>query len=382
MARDGERGRGDWKARLGSRNSGPYAEASGDTGPVDIAAVRRDDALIDAIASDGPVHTDSAEEYQLATLLADWRAELIAPPMPAEPDLDAIVAAVNQEIGARQARIGAHAGGRLRLLRPIMGTAAALALVIGGMTAFSYNAEPGDPLWRVKEVVFSEQAQTTVVQRADSDLTQASALVSQNPTQAKERLERARETAEQVSDPEKRSELMTEWQRLLVELRKYSPELADQLESTAPKTTDPRATPGNSATTRPNPATGGPGTTILQQPTEQSGKPTQPTDATTPNGGGAPTTVPPVTTPPPAATTPPQATVEPTTPPQQPPTAPTVDVKPPTAEPTADTGGPPTAPQQPQPPATRVPPQDNYTPPTVVVPGVPLSPGTFTQPGR
>ncbi|WP_268808480.1 anti-sigma-D factor RsdA, partial [Nocardia brasiliensis] len=60
MARDGGRGRGDWKARLGSRNSGPYADASGDTGPVDIAAVRRDDVLIDAIASDGQVRTDSA----------------------------------------------------------------------------------------------------------------------------------------------------------------------------------------------------------------------------------------------------------------------------------------------------------------------------------
>ncbi|WP_330232933.1 anti-sigma-D factor RsdA [Nocardia sp. NBC_00508] len=374
MARDGERGRGDWKARLGSRNSGPYAEASGDTDPVDIAAVRRDDALIDAIASDGPVHTDSAEEYQLATLLADWRAELIAAPMPAEPDLDVIVAAVNQEIGARQARIGAQSGGRLRLLRPIMGTAAALALVIGGMTAFSYNAEPGDPLWRVKEVVFSEQAQTTVVQRADTDLNQASALVTQNPTQAKARLERAKENADQVSDPGKRTELMTEWQRLLVELRKVSPELADQLEATVPQTTDPRATPGNGATTRPNPATGGSGTTILQQPAEQSGKPTQSADATAPNGG-TPTTVPPVTTPPPAATTPPQATVEPTTLPQQPPTPPTTDVRPPTAEPTADTGGP-TAPQQPPP--TRVPTQDSYTPPTVIVPGVPNTPGTFT----
>ncbi|MEV6321451.1 anti-sigma-D factor RsdA [Nocardia sp. NPDC051787] len=378
MARDGERGRGDWKARLGSRNSGPYAEASGDSGPVDIAAVRRDDALIDAIASDGPVHTDSAEEYQLATLLADWRAELVAPPMPAEPDLDAIVAAVNQEIGARQARIGAHTGGRLRLLRPIMGTAAALALVIGGMTAFSYNAEPGDPLWRVKEVVFSEQAQTTVVQRADNDLSQASALVSQNPTQAKERLERARETADQVSDPEKRSELMTEWQRLLAELRKYSPELADQLESTAPKTTDPRATQGNSATTRPNPATGGTGTTILQPPVEQSGKPTLSPEVTAPNGGGAPTTVPPMTTVPPAATTPPQVTVEPTTPAQQPPTAPTTDVDPPTVvQPTADTGGPPTAPLPP----TRVQTPTNYTPPTVVVPNAPINPGTF-PPGR
>ncbi|WP_249644137.1 anti-sigma-D factor RsdA [Nocardia sputi] len=377
MARDGERGRGDWKARLGSRNSGPYAEASGDSDPVDIAAVRRDDALIDAIASDGPVHTDSAEEYQLATLLADWRAELTAAPMSAEPDLDAIVAAVNQEIGARQVRIGAHSGGRLRLLRPIMGTAAALALVFGGMTAFSYNAEPGDPLWRVKEVVFSEQAQTTVVQRADDDLSQASALVAQNPEQAKARLERAKENAAQVSDPGKRAELMTEWERLLAELGKVSPELAQQLESTVPKSTDPRATPGTSVTTKPN-ATGG-SATIMQQPGEQTDKPSPTVDATAPNGGGAtnggaPTTAPPVTTPPPAATTPPQATVEPTAP-QQPPAT---DVRPPTADPTVDTGNPTVAPP-PQQPATRPPTQGQ--PPTFSVPSFP-NPGSFLPPGR
>ncbi|MGK8512009.1 anti-sigma-D factor RsdA [Nocardia asiatica] len=380
MARDGERGRGDWKARLGSRNSGPYAEASGDTGPVDIAAVRRDDALIDAIASDGPVHTDSAEEYQLATLLADWRAELIAAPMPAEPDLDAIVAAVNQEIGARQVRIGAHSGGRLRLLRPIMGAAAALALVIGGMTAFSYNAEPGDPLWRVKEVVFSEQAQTTVVQRAGDDLNEAKTLVSQNPTQAKVRLERAKESAAQVSDPDKRAELMTEWERLLAELRKYNADLADQLESTVPNTTDPRATPGTSVTTKPNSTTGG-STTILQRPDGQTDKPSPSADATAPNGGGTtngggtPTTVPPVTTPPPAATTPP-ATGDPA-PPQQPPVT---DAKPPTGEPTVDTGNPTVAPP-PQQPATRPPTQDYNQPPTFSVPAFP-NPGSFVPPGR
>ncbi|WP_406270626.1 anti-sigma-D factor RsdA [Nocardia sp. NBC_00881] len=384
MARDGERGRGDWKARLGSRNSGPYAEASGDTGPVDIAAVRRDDALIDAIASDGPVSTDSAEEYQLATLLADWRAELIAPPMSAEPDLDAIVAAVNQEIGARQVRIGAHSGGRLRLLRPIAGTAAALALVFGGMTAFSYNAEPGDPLWRVKEVVFSEQAQTTVVQRADNDLAEASTLVAQDPVQAKARLERAKENATQINDPQKRNEVMTEWDRLLVELRKWSPELADQLDTTVPKSGEPRPTSDTHATSKPKPTSGSTAPTILQQPVEPSGKPSAPsgkpsdsTDATTPNGSK------PTTASPPVVTTPQQPPVEPTTQVQSPPTAPDTGSKPTVAVPTGDTG-PPSVPP-PQQPITRVPtqiqPTQDYQPPTIVIPGLPGVPGS-SLPGR
>ncbi|WP_433670819.1 anti-sigma-D factor RsdA [Nocardia sp. CA-136227] len=286
MARDGERGRGDFKARPGSQNSGPYAEASGDTGPVDIAAVRRDDALIDAISGDGPVQTGTSEEYQLAALLADWRAEIVAEPLPAGPDLDAIVAAVNQEIGARQARIGAGNRGRLRLVRPILGSAAALALIFGGLTAFSYNASPGDPLWRMKTVVFSEQAQSTVVSRADSDLEQAKELIAQGKAdEAKPLMERAADNASQVNDSGKKDSLTDRWQQLYTQLQATAPKVAESLAAVAPATTKapvvpssanvpvspvvpPVKTDGNPPTTvdssilggtnpNPNPATGG-----------------------------------------------------------------------------------------------------------------------------
>lgn len=322
MARDGGRGRGDWKARRDSRDTGPYAEGSGgDTGPVDIVAVRRDDALIDAIASEGPVQTESAEETQLAALLADWRAEIIAPPLPDAPDLDTVVAAVNQEIGARQARISARTGGRLRLLRPIAGAAAAVALVAGGMTAFSYAAEPGDPLWRVKEVVFSEQAQSTVVQRADDDMAAAQTLIEQgNPEQARARLEQASTNATQVDDPAKRDVLLERWQQLLAELRRISPEAAQRLEHAVPppgsQQQTPTSPPSVSETTRPSPSestvpsimgvepstpggnqpTGQPGVPGTQEPvdqppvTEEPGTPTESPEPTGPTA--APTTLP------------------------------------------------------------------------------------------
>ncbi|WP_084481051.1 anti-sigma-D factor RsdA [Nocardia grenadensis] len=266
MARDGGRGRGDKWARRASRNTDPYAEGSG-TGsePVDIVAVRRDDELIDAIARGGPVPTESTEELQLATLLADWRAEIVAPPLPDAPDLDTVVAAVNQEIGARQARIGAQSGGRLRLLRPIATTAAALALVFGGLSAFSYQAEPGDALWRVKEVVFSEQAQSTVVQYAGDDLAAAQTLLEQGkPDEARERLEQASASTTQVDDPTKRNELVERWNQLFEAVRKViPPDVAAHLQQIAP-TPDPSAPvppppggtterPGSTVTTTPGP---------------------------------------------------------------------------------------------------------------------------------
>ncbi|MGW5384787.1 anti-sigma-D factor RsdA [Nocardia sp. NPDC003963] len=258
MARDGGRGRGDKWARRASRNTDPYAEGSG-TGsePVDIVAVRHDDELIDAIARGGPIPTESTEELQLATLLADWRAEIVAPPLPDAPDLDTVVASVNQEIGARQARISAQSGGRLRLLRPIATTAAALALVFGGLSAFSYQAEPGDALWRVKEVVFSEQAQSTVVQYAGDDLAAAQTLLEQGkPDEARERLEQASTNTTQVNDPAKRNELVERWNQLFQEVRKViPPEIAAQLEQSAPSPDPgapvPPSTPGGS-TERPS----------------------------------------------------------------------------------------------------------------------------------
>ncbi|MFE3256054.1 anti-sigma-D factor RsdA [Nocardia sp. NPDC059091] len=300
MARDGERGRGDWKARPGSQNSGPYAEASGDTGPVDIAAVRRDDALIDAISGDGPVQTGTSEEYQLAALLADWRAEIMAEPLPAGPDLDAIVAAVNQEIGARQARIGASNRGRLRLVRPILGAAAAMALVIGGLTAFSYNASPGDPLWRVKEVVFSEQAQSTVVSRADSDLVQAQQLIAQGKAdEAKPLMERAADNASQVNDSGKKDNLTDRWQQLYAVLQQKAPEVASSLASIAPTSSTTKVPVVTTTPNQPvppvNPPTktdGSPSTTVDSRPVETAPSPNPGT------GGGVSTvpTVPPVTT--------------------------------------------------------------------------------------
>jgi len=69
-------------ARGIKRNGNPNADLPGDDAPVDVSAVRRDDALIDAIAGGGPVATDSPEQYELALLLTNWRADIVATPMP------------------------------------------------------------------------------------------------------------------------------------------------------------------------------------------------------------------------------------------------------------------------------------------------------------
>lgn len=192
--------------------------------PVDIAAVRRDDALIDAISGHGPVETESTEEYELATLLADWRAEILSEPMPAGPDLDQVVAAVNRELGARDALAGrrARSKSQLRLIRPLVGAAALVALAVGGAGAVSYSAEPGDALWGVKQVVFSEQAQSTEA-RIDttSTLEQAEQLIADGYTQeAQELLQSAEVRSTGVKDSSDRDALGEWLQRLSDEINK------------------------------------------------------------------------------------------------------------------------------------------------------------------
>ncbi|WP_306360446.1 anti-sigma-D factor RsdA [Nocardia sp. CC227C] len=346
MARDGERGRGDWKARSGSQNSGPYAEASGDTGPVDIAAVRRDDELIEAIAGDGAVQTSSTDEYQLASLLANWRAEIVNEPMPAGPDLDAIVAAVNKEVGVREARIGASGSRRLRLVRPIAGAAAAVALIMGGLTAFSYGAEPGDALWPFKEVVFSEQAQTTVVNRAGNDMAQAQQLIDEGkPEAAKVLLERANGNVGQVDDTGKQNDLRQQWERLVVQLQQRAPEIAESL---LPSTTKAAEPGGSEPTTKPGGGvTTAPDTSVTTEPSvDPRILSTQPdTDGTTEPSDSATTPDEPTTDPSVPSTDPTEPT-DPTTDPNVPPT--TV----PTAQPTTTVVVPTGLPQQPTLPPT------------------------------
>ncbi|WP_415974085.1 anti-sigma-D factor RsdA [Rhodococcus sp. 077-4] len=214
---------GEPVSSTGPKQNDPYADIGADGGPVDLVAVRRDDAFIDAISGDGPIATDDADEYQLALLLANWRADVIAPAMPAGPSLDVVVASVEREkLAADMARSSsANRGGRMRLLRPIAGAAAAIAVVMGGLVVISYNSTPDDPLWSVKSVVFSQQADSTVAQiDTTSKLQEAENLLSSgDTTAARALLDGASSSSSAVLDEGQRAELDQWLARLLQELQ-------------------------------------------------------------------------------------------------------------------------------------------------------------------
>ncbi|MGX7733037.1 anti-sigma-D factor RsdA [Rhodococcus sp. 2H158] len=298
-----------------------FADLADDGTPVDIAAVRRDDALIDAISGDGPVPTETAEEYELATLLAGWRAEILADPLPSEPDLDEIVAAVNREIGARDALAERRSRSRtqLRLIRPIAGAAALIAIAVGGATAVSYQAEPGDPLWSVKQVVFSEQAESTVA-RIDtaSTLQEAEQRIAVGDTEgAQELLQSAQERSGSVTDAGQRDQLGDWMQRLTTELSQLLPPPPPPVlplppaqstpvvpapvptAPTTPSTVDPTiagTTPGT-GTVPPPTSTEEPSVDLLPPPTSSQPVPTQEPPPVTAEPTTGPTSAPVTTEP-------------------------------------------------------------------------------------
>lgn len=230
MARGNRHGHGKWSrqhnasdADLTPSQGDPFAPSQGDpfaeetTGgqPFDLAAVQRDDALIDALASGGDVPTATAEEYRLASLLAGWRAEIVAPELPAGPTLDEVAAAVDAEIAREQA----PRRGSLRLLRPVTGAAAAIAVVMAGITVGSYNAQPGDPLWKVKSVVFTERANSTVAGiDTKNNLEEAERMIRSGDSEgAMAVLESASKRVGAVSDSAKRDELNAWHDRLMAD---------------------------------------------------------------------------------------------------------------------------------------------------------------------
>lgn len=238
MARDnGRGGSGESSRRRNSRvgeagtsagpaHNDPYADIGADEGPVDLVAVRRDDAFIDAISGDGPIATDDADEYHLALLLANWRSDVVTPALPAGPAIEVVADAVAREkAAADMARSStANRGGRMRLLRPLAGAAAAIAVVMGGLVVISYNSTPSDPLWSVKSVVFSEQANSTVAQiDTTSKLHEAEELISSGDADAaREVLDGASDRSSAVLNKSQRAELDQWLARLLQELQALS----------------------------------------------------------------------------------------------------------------------------------------------------------------
>lgn len=175
------------------------------TDPIDLTAVHLDDRFLDALADDKPVPTRDDTEYHLAELLAGWRHDVIAEPLPELPTVDEVESAIAATERARRGR------GVIRHLRVASGAAAIVVIAGAGLTVLAEGSSPGDPLWGVKRVVFAEAAsQTQASMDVQSYLEQAeAAAASGDTTQAAELIAKAQKNMGPVADADKKR--MNEW---------------------------------------------------------------------------------------------------------------------------------------------------------------------------
>ncbi len=121
--------------------------------PIDLVAVQADDELINALGAGMTVSAPGYGGYDaddhVAAILASWREEVDADPIPELVDIDTAIATI---------KAAARPRSRARHLAPVAAAAAFAVLVTGGVSVTSASAEPGDALWGISKVLFSERA--------------------------------------------------------------------------------------------------------------------------------------------------------------------------------------------------------------------------------
>ena len=158
--------------------------------PFDLSEIQADDALLDALGGTNPSVPAESENAgpALESLLVAWRREVDAAPIGDLVDLDEATAAV--AAGSRPRRRS-----RRRHLVPVASAAAVLMIGFTGVGLAARDAMPGDMLWGVAQVLYTDHVQAIQAANAaqgDLDLAEG-ALDEGRRSDAQEALERAAE---------------------------------------------------------------------------------------------------------------------------------------------------------------------------------------------
>lgn len=220
---------------------------SDDEGPLDMVAVQADDALISALAGGLTVaaHGRHGTDDHVASVLAAWKADIDAEPIPELVDLDTAVATILEA--------NRPPGRRLRHLAPVAAAAAVAVLALGGVTVGSASAQPDSVFWPVSKVLFSERAASVeAADSAEDHITRAKILLTNgDPRAAAAELAEAQKDLRDVRPQEGKAQLS--------DVQSF---LAAKADETPPKTKVDLSAPLRSNPSRPVPS----GTALTQDP--------------------------------------------------------------------------------------------------------------------
>ncbi|PKW16006.1 anti-sigma-D factor RsdA [Saccharopolyspora spinosa] len=202
---------------------------------VDLTALQEDDALLDALGGTNPDVSMPTESTRpsLEALLVAWRQDADAAPIGDLVDTDAADAAI--VAGNRPQR-------RLcrRHLVPVATAAAVLMITFTGVGVAARDAQPGDMLWGVAQVLYTDHTRAVVAaSSAREDLNTAEgAIENGNRNAAEAALRSAQEQMRGVDDEHGLSDLRAAYASLTARIDDNE-HLPSPPNSPAPPTTPP-----------------------------------------------------------------------------------------------------------------------------------------------
>ncbi|MFJ6675140.1 anti-sigma-D factor RsdA [Actinosynnema sp. NPDC091369] len=250
----------------------------------DLAGIRADDALLDALGGRDGEQPDSLVDDELNALLLAWRREVDSPPMGELVDTETAVATI--------AAARPQPRGRQRFLIPLASAAAVLAIAFTGMSLVARDAQPGDALWGLTRVLYSEHARSVeaaVAVRTDLDTARA-ALRDGRYGEARDALLKAERSLPSVSPDDDKDALVQQHSSLLEELTSTTPSpntptTAGPSSTPALPTVEP-SKPSPTLTTTPEPTSvPEPTTTTTTSPSTDGTVPPPPTSGEPPASG-------------------------------------------------------------------------------------------------
>jgi len=239
----GQHGRDPLPSDDQSVDSGGDAFAAGD-----LSGIQADDALLDALGGKDPERVGDLVQDDLNAMLLAWRHDVDSQAISDLVDTDTALATIE---AARPTPRSRH-----RFLIPLASAAAILAIAFTGVSLVARDAQPGDPLWGLTRVLYSDHAQSVEAAVAvNSDLDAARAALREGKVnEAKDALDKAGVALPKVSADDGHVVLSEKHTALLDELISTTPTTPGTPQTTTKrpkptKTTDPTTTSEQGTTT-------------------------------------------------------------------------------------------------------------------------------------
>ena len=132
-------------------------EVNGYPGLDSLSVMHEDDVLLSALSAGEPDRTGDVGDQELNELLLAWRRDIDSEPMAELVDTDTAVAAVRTAASAGRR---SHRARRQKAFVPVAVAAAVLMIAFTGTGLAARSAEPGDALWGLTQVLYTEHAQS------------------------------------------------------------------------------------------------------------------------------------------------------------------------------------------------------------------------------